>query len=222
MHYKNKRPAKVGDFIIARDFAGTPFAGIVAIINEQSAGSGCALQMLPFGGTGMFLFFDSLACVHLDDLDARPYDESSDPDGATNLELKAGNNAAALVAAHVVAMGAAGATIPVKLADGSLFTVTVSPGAAPLNLAPDGLYGSVKETDNGARPGEGTQAGTGTDGNGQPLQPVEDTKWEDQPRFGGEGKVDALESNASGVGPDTDANAAPASIKVPDNPEKVN
>ena len=45
MHFKNGRTAKVGDIIVAANYAGQPFTGIITSI---SPGSGtCNAQMVP-------------------------------------------------------------------------------------------------------------------------------------------------------------------------------
>lgn len=72
MHYKNGRPANIGDMVIWRDYNGLPFGAIV--IKQSSSGDTCNLSGVSTG-SGQSVTLTAKDCVHIEDaFDPKPYD----------------------------------------------------------------------------------------------------------------------------------------------------
>ena len=62
MHYKNGRPARVGDFVVGKDYNGTPVSGVV--VRTVEGATSCNLYLAPSSPT---VCVTAGECVHLDD-----------------------------------------------------------------------------------------------------------------------------------------------------------
>lgn len=63
MHYKNGREAKVGDQVVARDYNGTAFAGVV--VKTIPGTDACNLQVVPLRDHPHT--YTAKECLHIDD-----------------------------------------------------------------------------------------------------------------------------------------------------------
>ncbi len=64
MHYKNGKPAKVGDIIVGRDCQGNVFSGVVIKTNTQSDTCNVVVQPIVMGQQ---IWMTAKECLHADD-----------------------------------------------------------------------------------------------------------------------------------------------------------
>lgn len=73
MHYKNGRPAKLGDQVISKAYDGTPFSGVVIGLREGS--TTCNLVVVPLPAATHHL--NASDTMLASDVECRPYEAES-------------------------------------------------------------------------------------------------------------------------------------------------